>query len=67
VSGDSLDNLGVGFTFGYQISENLNFTFSYKSTINDDDPGDLQMNSFMVSLVYGWHPLIEGSRRLKGE
>jgi hypothetical protein len=67
VSGDSLNNLGVGFTFGYQVNENLGLTFGYKSTINDDDPGDLQMNSFMVSLVYGWHPLIEGSRRLKGE
>jgi hypothetical protein len=67
VDGDSLNNLGVGFTFGYQLNENLNFTFSYKSTIDDSDPGDLQMNSFMVSLVYGWHPLLEGARRLKGE
>ena len=30
-------------------------------------PGDLRMDGFMVSLVYGWHPLIEGSRRLKSE
>ena len=67
MDGDSLNNLGVGFTFGYQLNENLNFTFSYKSTIDDSDPGDLQMNSFMVSLVYGWHPLLEGARRLKGE
>jgi len=25
------------------------------------------MNSFMVSFVYGWHPLVEGMQRLKGE
>jgi len=25
------------------------------------------MDMFMVSLVFGWHPLLEGSRRLKGE
>jgi len=25
------------------------------------------MDSFMVTLVYGWHPLLEGARRLKGE
>jgi len=25
------------------------------------------MDGFMVSLVYGWHPLLEGSKRLKGE
>jgi len=23
------------------------------------------MDSFMITLVYGWHPLIEGSKRLK--
>ena len=26
-----------------------------------EDPG------FMVSVVYGWHPIIEGVRRLAGE
>jgi hypothetical protein len=25
------------------------------------------MDSFMVTLVFGWHPLIEGMRRLKSE
>jgi hypothetical protein len=67
VSGEKLDNLGFGLTFGYQINDNLNLTFGYKSTVNDDDPGDLRMDMFMVSLVFGWHPLLEGSRRLKGE
>jgi hypothetical protein len=67
VPGDSLNNIGLGATFGYQITDNLSFTFSYKSTINDNGGDDLRMNSFMVSLVYGWHPLIEGSRRLKSE
>jgi len=27
----------------------------------------LQMDVFMISLVSGWHPLIEGSKRLKSE
>jgi len=66
-SGDKLDNLGLGVTLGYQINDNLGLTLSYKSTTNDDDPGDLQMDNFMVSLVYGWHPIIEGSKRLKSE
>jgi hypothetical protein len=65
VSGEKLDNVGIGLTLGYQINDNLNLTFGYKSTLNDDDPGDLRMDSFMVSLVYGWHKLLEGSRRLK--
>jgi hypothetical protein len=65
VSGDKLNNFGVGLTLGYTINENINLTFGYKSTINDDDPGDLSMDGFMVTFVYGWHPLIEGMRRLK--
>jgi hypothetical protein len=67
VEGKKLDNFGFGLTFGYQINENLNLTFGYKSTVNDTAPTDLRMDSFMITLVFGWHPLLEGSRRLKGE
>ena len=65
VQGDKLDNLGIGLTLGYQINDNLALTVGYKSTINDGAPGDLQMDAVMVSLVAGWHPLVEGMRRLK--
>ena len=64
VSGDALNNLGAGFTLGYQINQNLNMTFGYKSTFTSPSSNDLRMDVFMISLVYGWHPLIEGSRRL---
>ena len=67
VQGDKLDNLGIGLTLGYQINDNLALTVGYKSTINDKAPGDLQMDAFMVSLVAGWHPLVEGMNRLKGQ
>jgi len=67
VAGEKLNNIGVGLTLGYQVNSNLNLTFGYKSTINDSAPGDLKMDSFMITLVYGWHPLIEGSKRLKAE
>jgi hypothetical protein len=67
VSGNALNNLGVGLTLGYTINDNLNLTVGYKSTLNDSSPGDLRMDSFMVTLVFGWHPLIEGMRRLKSE
>jgi len=63
--GKKLNNIGVGLTLGYQINENLNLTFGYKSTINDDAPDALRMDGFMLTLVYGWHPLIEGFKRLK--
>jgi hypothetical protein len=67
VAGEKLNNLGFGLTLGYTINDNLNLTVGYKSTVNDSAPGDLRMDAFMVTLVYGWHPLLEGSRRLKGE
>lgn len=67
VKGAKLANLAFGLTLGYQVNENLGLTFGYKSTVNDKAPGDLQMDGFMVSLVYGWHSIIEGARRLKGE
>jgi hypothetical protein len=35
------------------------------STINDNGPDDLHMDKFMITFVYGWHPLIEGMNRLK--
>jgi hypothetical protein len=67
VQGEELSNVGVGLTLGYAVNENLNLTFGYKSTVNDSAPTDLRMDNFMITLVYGWHPLIEGSRRLKNE
>ncbi len=50
---------------GYAMDDNINLTVGYMSTINDDAPGDMSMDSFMLSFVYGWHPIIEGSKRLK--
>jgi len=67
VEGEKLNNIGVGLTLGYTVNENLNLTVGYKSTVNDNDPGDLRMDGFMFTLVYGWHPLVEGSRRLQKE
>jgi hypothetical protein len=62
--GDSLDNLGIGFTLGYQINDNLSMTLGYMSTISDSDPTDLQLDVFRLSLNYGWHKVVEGQKRL---
>jgi len=67
VHGKSLNNLGVGFTLGYQINDNLSLTAGYMSTVNDSDPGDLRMDGFRLSLTYGWHKIVEGQKRLKNE
>jgi len=67
VEGKKLNNLGFGLTLGYQINDNIGLTFSYKSTTNDQASSDLKMDVFMVTLVAGWHPIIEGAKRLKSE
>jgi hypothetical protein len=67
VSGENLNNVGLGFMVGYTINDNLGLRFGYKSTVNDRAPEDLRMDVFTVSLVFGWHPIIEGSRRLQGQ
>ena len=67
VAGGKLNNVGVGLTLGYTVNENLNLTLGYKSTVNDSAPNDMRMDGFMVTLVFGWHPIIEGMRRLKSE
>ncbi len=65
--GEKLDNVGVGFTLGYQINDNLQLTAGYIATVNDSEPTDLRMDGFKFSLVFGWHPLVEGMKRLQGE
>jgi hypothetical protein len=67
ITGEKMNNFGMGFTLGYTINDNLGLTFGYKSTVDDLAPEKLRMDNFTVSLVYGWHPLIEGAKRLKGE
>ncbi len=67
VAASKLDNVGGGLTLGFTINQNLNLTVGYKSTFNSSSPGELRMDGLMISLVYGWHPLIEGMKRLKNE
>jgi len=66
VPGAGLNNAGLSLTAGYQINDNALLTIAYGSTLNDKAPTDLRLSQFRVSLVYGWHPLIEGVKRLGG-
>jgi Putative MetA-pathway of phenol degradation/Chaperone of endosialidase len=65
VPGESRNDFGLGVTLGYKINDNLSLTAGYKSTINDGGPDALRLNQFMFSVTYGWHRIIEGSKRLK--
>jgi len=64
VTGEDVNNIGVGFTFGYSITESLSLTIGYMTTVAEDD---LEMDRFMISFTYGWNSLIEGIRRLGEE
>ncbi|MEW6586371.1 MAG: transporter [Nitrospirota bacterium] len=66
VSGKELDSVGVGLTLGFQVTDNFSIAASYMSTVNDSGKDDLRANEFRLMLTYGWHPLVEGMKRLKG-
>jgi hypothetical protein len=63
--GEKMNNSGIGGTLGYHINDNMQLTVGYTSSINDKAADDLKMDTFKVTLVYGWHKLIEGMHRLK--
>jgi hypothetical protein len=67
VEGSKLNNVGLSVTAGYQINDNAQLTFGYGSTLGDKAPSDLRLSQFRVTLIYGWHPLIEGMKRLGGD
>ncbi|MCH7572870.1 MAG: transporter [Planctomycetes bacterium] len=65
LTGKSLDELAVGFTFGYKINNNMTLTAGFTATV-DDGMDDLDMGVFHINLIYGWHQLLEGIDRLGG-
>lgn len=65
VEGNKLNNVGLGGTLGYHINDNIQMNLSYSSTVNDNSPEDLKMDGFRITLICGWHPLVEGINRLK--
>jgi hypothetical protein len=57
----------LGLTMGYQVNDNMTLSFTYKSTINDSEPTAMRMDMFMITLIAGWHPTIEGANRLQNK
>jgi len=66
VAGAKLNNAGLSFTAGYQINDNAQLTVGYGATLGDNKPEDLRLSQFRVTLIYGWHSLVEGVKRLGG-
>jgi len=67
VEGTKPSTQTLGLTLGHQLNNNISLTCTYKSTINDSAPDAMRSDIFMLTLIAGWHPIIEGSRRLQGE
>jgi len=65
-NGKAVDNVSAGFTVGFQATDNLQISASYSATVNQSSQ-DLKIDQFRLMLTYGWHPLIEGMKRLKKE
>jgi len=62
---DGTDILTAGFTLGYQLNDSMQLTIGYKSTLNNKTASDdLRLSTFSISLVTGWHRLLEGANRL---
>jgi hypothetical protein len=57
----------LGLTMGYQVNDNMNLSFTYKSTIDDSEPTAMRMDMFMITLISGWHPILEGANRLQNK
>jgi hypothetical protein len=66
VSGKAIDNVSAGFTVGFQATDNLMISSSYSATVNQGSE-DLKIDQFRLMLTYGWHPIIEGMKRLTKE
>jgi len=66
VPGTKLNNAGLSFTAGYMINDNTQLTVGYGATLGDNNPEDLRLSQFRVTLIYGWHSLVEGVKRLGG-
>jgi Putative MetA-pathway of phenol degradation len=66
-SAGELNSAGVGLSLGFQINDNLMIHTSYFATVGGSDAQDLDADEFRLMINYGWHPLIEGMKRLQKE
>ena len=67
IEGEMLNSVALGFTLGYHLTDNLQITGAYMATLNDSEPSDLKLDGFRISLIFGWHSLMEGMKRLDGD
>ncbi len=61
-SGDELDIGDVGFTLGYQLTDNTSLRTGYSSNVFGDD--DLDTSLIRIQFVYAWHQSDENAKKL---
>lgn len=59
------DFISVGAAIGTNLTNNLQFTVGYHSTINDNGKNDIELGTFSASLVYYWADILDGIERRK--
>jgi len=62
--GDDVDVGNVGFTFSYQVTDNVALRTSYLSNVFGDD--NLDNSILKLMFAYGWNPANENAKKLMG-
>ena len=65
VSRGNVDVVMFGFTAGIPLTDRLDLTFGYTSTIDDNGANDIDADAFVISLNYRWSNLWRGFDRMK--
>ena len=63
VTSDGSEFTSIGVTIGMQLTRNLFASIGYESTIDDEEPGDVQLSTFSASLTFFWADILEGLYR----
>ncbi|MEE8414723.1 MAG: transporter [Desulfobacterales bacterium] len=61
--GDDIDIGNIGFTFHYQITDNLGIRTGFSSNMFGDN--DLDNSMVRLQFIYGWHRDIENMKKLQ--
>jgi hypothetical protein len=62
-AGDELDIGDVGFTLGYQLTDNTSVRTGYSANVFGDD--NLDTSLIRIQFVYGWHQSDENAKKLQ--
>ena len=63
--GDDVDVGNFGFTFNFQVTDNVTMRTGYSSNVFGDD--NLDNSILRMQFVYAWHRATENTKKLQGE